>query len=178
MTVPKIWENGERWVVHRVLCDNDKGHAGVTPFLKTKQLLPRDVAVWVAVVERVNWRTGHCPMTLSALAEEIGFDSKYVINSISRLKALRLLKNEYNPRTMERWILINPYVVWCGDPKLRAIRKEEWRLAWLSETEKEAQQRNEEEQAQRALDLHNSRIEAAQRFNRAYQEQEDRMANL
>jgi hypothetical protein len=178
MTVPKIWESGERWVVHRVLCNSDQGYEGVTPFLKTKQLLPRDIAVWVAVVERVNWRTGHCPMTLSALAQEIGLDSKYVINSVSRLKGLKLLKNEYNPKTNERWILVNPYVVWCGDPKLRAIRKEEWRLAWTTESQKDAEQRNEEEQAQRAVDLHNKRVDLAQRFNRAYDAQQERLANL
>ena len=82
MTGPrKIYSQEPKWVVYRVHDSNQQWFRGVSSLLAHNpmgvKLLPRDFAVFVAVLDRINWRAAQrCEYTLAALAEEIAMDHK------------------------------------------------------------------------------------------------------
>jgi hypothetical protein len=120
-------------MAHRVLDAKQPYHVGVTALMQENctgvVLLPRDVAVYLAVLERVNSTTGRCDYTLAALSREIGMDPKYLTKSVSRLKQAGVLVNLYDPNSGQRWFLINPSLAWCGTAKKRYSLEQQWAAA-------------------------------------------------
>lgn len=150
----------------RVLDSGQPYFTGITALMKDKQLLPRDVAVYYAVVERTNWRTGTCDYTLSALASELGMDSKYVINSISRLKKVKALLNQRDAASGQRFILVNPSYSWSGGEARRANAWKVWVAAWKQETPEEVMESISDYEDKARIDAHNRRIDAAERWRK------------
>ena len=122
-----------RWMAHRVLDDRQPYHVGVTALMQENRtgvvLLPRDVAVYLAVLERTNSTTGRCSYSQAALAREIGMDTTYVTKCVSRLKKAGVLVNLYDSTSGERCFLINPSLAWCGTGRKRAALEEQWKAA-------------------------------------------------
>lgn len=148
-----------KWVVMRVLQNDQPWHTGVTALMKDKTLMPRDVAIWTAVMERINWKTGHCETTLKRLSEEIGIGYHYVVNGMRRLKQAHLCITQHNAKTGERWIVVNPSVVWSGSAQRTALLEQEW-VAALKEIEPDQLvQQIEDQEAQ-------DRVNAANQSNR------------
>ena len=130
----KLAEEEPRWMAHRVLDPKQPYHLGVTALMQENRtgvtLLPRDVAVYLSVLERTDPLTGHCNYTQAALASEIGMDPKYLGKSISRLKGAYVLTNMYDPVNGQRWFLLNPALVWCGSAGKRWSLEQQWKAAW------------------------------------------------
>lgn len=120
-------------MAHRVLNEKQPYHVGVTALMQENRtgvvLLPRDVAVYLAVLERVDSATGRCNYTQVALSNEIGMDPKYLTKSVSRLKKAGVLTNMYDPTSGQRWFLINPSLAWCGTAKKRYSLEQQWAQA-------------------------------------------------
>ena len=93
------------------------------------RLMPRDVLIWLAMVERVNWRTGHCEMTLKRLSDDTGIPYNFVVTGMTRLKKARMAIQQYNPMTGERWLIPNPSVVWSGSKQNSVLLEKEWEAA-------------------------------------------------
>jgi len=148
----------------RVLDSDQPYFTGITALMKDKRLLPRDVAVFYGVVERTNWRTGTCDYTLSALASELGMDSKYVINSISRLKKVKAVLNQRDAASGRRFIVVNPTISWSGGEAGQANAKRAWAAAWKQESPEEVMESISDYEDQARIDAHNRRVDAVARW--------------
>jgi len=148
----------------RVLDPAQQQYSGITALMKDKSLLPRDVAVFYGVVERTNWRTGTCDYTLSALASELGLDSKYVINSVSRLKKVKALLNQRDEASGRRFIVVNPTISWAGGEAGQANALRAWAAAWKKEHPDEVMESIEDYETQQRIEAHNRRVDAVGRW--------------
>jgi len=136
MTGPRKMDSLEpRWVVYRVQDSQQPWFRGVSSLLAHNpmgvKLLPRDFAVFVAVLDRINWRAApRCEYTLAALAEEIAMDPKSVIKSVGRLKRSHVLATGVDHCSGKRYILVNPTYAYSGDPRRRYVAEQEWVALW------------------------------------------------
>ena len=135
----------------RVLQSCQPWHHGITGFMKKDngtgiRLMPRDVAIWLAIVERLDYRTGHCDLTLKQISEATDIPHNFVCTGMTRLKKLMLAINQYNPKTGARWILVNPSILWSGSEKRTRILEQEWQNAWTRENAEDIQQQMEDEE--------------------------------
>lgn len=87
--------------------------------VKSKQLQPRDLAVLVALLGNVNWRSGRAQITPSGLAAQLGILDSNCRASISRLRKQLLISRVVNRVTGEAYFLINPYLAAVGGPQRR-----------------------------------------------------------
>ena len=174
MTGPrKIDLQEPKWVVYRVHDSSQQWFRGVSSLLAHNpmgvKLLPRDFAVFVAVLDRINWRAApRCEYTLAALAEEIAMDPKSVIKSVSRLKRSHVLATGFDRCSGKRYILINPTYVYSGDPRRKHVAELEWVALWKEDHPDEEALEAEELQerinaSNRSVDARNrSRLSSAQ----------------
>ena len=129
----RISSDEPRWMAHRVLDKNQPYHVGVTALMQENRtgvvLLPRDVAVYLAVLERTNSTTGRCSYSQAALSREIGMAANYITQSVSRLKRAGVLLNLYDSTSGERAFLLNPSLAWCGTGKKRSALEQQWKDA-------------------------------------------------
>ena len=156
----RLDETEPRWMAHRVLDRKQPYHQGVTALMQENRtgvtLLPRDIAVYLSVLERTDSLTGHCNYTQAALAKEIGMDPKYLSKSISRLKKAYVLANMYDPINGQRWFLINPSLVWCGNAGKRWSLEKQWEAAW----DRTMGGPDEDEEVDQRVRAHNRRVDA------------------
>lgn len=87
--------------------------------LKTKRLQPRDLAVLMAVLGNVNWRSGRAKVTPGGLALQMGILRSNCVTSISRLRKELLISRVVDPHTGENYYLINPRVAAVGGSQRR-----------------------------------------------------------
>jgi Tfp pilus assembly protein PilX len=87
--------------------------------VKNKQLQPRDLAVLVAILGNVNWRSGQAQITPNGLAEQLGVQPSNCRMSVSRLRKNMLISRIVNRRSGESYYLVNPYLASVGGPKHR-----------------------------------------------------------
>jgi hypothetical protein len=87
--------------------------------LKAKRLLPRDLAVLMAVLGNVNWRSGRANVTPTGLAMQMGILSSNCIASITRLRKELLISRVRDRHTGDNYFLINPKVAAVGGPQRR-----------------------------------------------------------
>lgn len=130
------------------------------------KLLPRDLAIYTAVVDRINWRVSpRCEYSLTALAEEIGMDPKTVIKSVSRLKQVHVLITGRDRASGKRFVLVNPTYVYSGDPRRQQTAQKEWVALWEKEHDSDVlRQQMEDEEAWEKQQAHNRAIDASERF--------------
>lgn len=87
--------------------------------LKTKRLQPRDLAVLMAVLGNMNWRSGRAKITASGLATQMGILRSNCVTSIGRLRKELLISRVADPHTGENYYLVNPKVAAVGGPQRR-----------------------------------------------------------
>lgn len=87
--------------------------------LKTKRLQPRDLAVLMAVLGNVNWRSGRANVTPNGLAIQMGILRSNCVTSISRLRKELLISRVVDRHTGENYYLINPRVAAVGGSQRR-----------------------------------------------------------
>lgn len=167
---PKLFDkHAPRWVSFRVLDKAQPYYQGVSSFMRegvhpTVQLLPRDVAIFHAICERMDWAEGVCPYSLAMLAEEIGMDPKYVIKGFSRLKGVQAVVNARDPVSGKRYILINPSCLWSGTEAQKKRVIAEWEMAWEKDGIEDVKASVDKYVSQRQIDEKNRRIDAINRL--------------
>jgi hypothetical protein len=87
--------------------------------VKAKQLQPRDLAVLLALMGNMNWRSGRAQVTPNGLADQLGVVGSNVRASISRLRKQLLISRVVDRYTGEAYFLINPYLAAVGGPQRR-----------------------------------------------------------
>lgn len=87
--------------------------------VKQKTLQPRDLAVLIALLGNVNWRSGRAQITPSGLAQQLGILDSNCRASISRLRKQLLISRIVDRYTGESFFLINPYLAAVGGPQRR-----------------------------------------------------------
>ena len=87
--------------------------------VKAKTLHPRDLAVLVALLSNVNWRSGRAQITPNGLAQQLGMLDSNIRASISRLRKQLLISRVLNRGSGENYFLINPYLASVGGPSRR-----------------------------------------------------------
>jgi Tfp pilus assembly protein PilX len=87
--------------------------------VKSKTLQPRDLAVLIALLGNVNWRSGRAQITPNGLAQQLGILDSNCRASISRLRKQLLISRIVDRYTGESFFLINPYLASVGGPQRR-----------------------------------------------------------
>lgn len=87
--------------------------------VKQKTLQPRDLAVLIALLGNVNWRSGRAQITPSGLAQQLGILDGNCRASISRLRKQLLISRMVDRYSGESYFLINPYLASVGGPSRR-----------------------------------------------------------
>ena len=156
----RMFEEGVSWVLMRTLNNEAPGYHGIVSMLRPDhpsgaKLLPRDLAIWLAIVERVDYRTGRCEWTLDAISEEIGMAAGYVKTSVKRLKEAELLIAQYNPRTGQRWHLVSPIHMFLGTDQRNRMVEAEWRNAKKRMSEEAAKEAVEDSEMAERIANHN-----------------------
>jgi Tfp pilus assembly protein PilX len=87
--------------------------------VRNKELQPRDLAVLMALLGNVNWRSGRAQITPSGLALQLGILDSNCRASISRLRKQLIISRVIDRITGEAYFLINPYLAAVGGPSRR-----------------------------------------------------------
>jgi hypothetical protein len=84
-----------------------------------RRLELRDAAVFLVLMNYVNWRSGRASVTTKYIAERLQIKLPVAVSAISRLKKENLVSRVIDPRTGERYFLINPFLASVGGPQRR-----------------------------------------------------------
>ena len=95
----------------------------ITALLKCKDrprwLLPKDLAVLIALFAYLNNRSGKVMVQQEQLAEDLGYTQPLISTSLKRLRQANLLVHNYDRRTGEKYYLLNPSIFSVGSHKKR-----------------------------------------------------------
>lgn len=94
-------------------------HVAAMGALADKRLQPRDLAVLMALLANMNWRSGRVDMTQRALAEQLNIRETNVGSSIKRLREEQLIARAVDKASGRRYFLINPRLASVGSPQRR-----------------------------------------------------------
>ena len=86
-----------------------------------RRLELRDMAVFMALMAYMNWRSGRVPITAKALAERLQIHLPTCVSSLTRLKKEMLVTRVVDRNTGENYYLLNPYVASVGSPQRRGL---------------------------------------------------------
>jgi DNA-binding transcriptional ArsR family regulator len=92
--------------------------------LARRDLQPADGAVLLALINRVNVRTGKAEVTSAELAEALSVNPSFARNSLARLKKVGLVAFMREGTTA--FYAINPALMRCGSSKAQAIQFARW----------------------------------------------------
>jgi hypothetical protein len=84
-----------------------------------RRLELRDAAVFLVLLNYVNWRSGRAHVTTKYIAERLNVKLPVAVSAITRLKKENLVSRAVDSRTGERFFLINPYLASVGGPQRR-----------------------------------------------------------
>ena len=87
----------------------------------TRKLELRDMAVFMALMAHMNWRSGRVPITAKALAERLSIKLPVCVSSLTRLKREPLVARVVDRNTGDNYYLLNPYVASVGGPQRRGL---------------------------------------------------------
>lgn len=87
--------------------------------LGQRRLELRDAAVFLVLVNYVNWRSGKAKVTTSYIAERLNVKLPVAVSAITRLRKEGLVRRVVDRRTGEAYFLINPYLASVGGPQRR-----------------------------------------------------------
>jgi len=100
-------------------------------------LLPRDVALLLALVGEMDPGTGRINLSASSLAKKCGVRQSNVATSLSRLKKKLLVINRKDKNSGAYYMLVNPDFASVGGSKTRAIAYKQFINEWVSALEEE-----------------------------------------
>lgn len=87
----------------------------------TRKLELRDMAVFMALMAHMNWRSGRVPITAKALAERLGIKLPVCVSSLTRLKKEMMVARVVDRNSGDNYYLLNPYVASVGGPQRRGL---------------------------------------------------------
>jgi hypothetical protein len=87
--------------------------------LGQRKLELRDAAVFLALLNYVNWRSGRAHVTAKYIAERLSIKLPVCVSALTRLKREGLLSKVADLRTGESYYLVNPYLASVGGPQRR-----------------------------------------------------------
>lgn len=100
--------------------------------LRDPELMPRDVAVLLALIGEMDPYTGRIFLSASALGRLCGIRQTTIATSLSRLKKRLLVVNRLCKRTGAYYMLVNPDFASIGDSRRRALTAAQFQEEWLS----------------------------------------------
>jgi predicted transcriptional regulator len=118
----------------------------VTPFqfeylLAEKKVQPRDLALFLVMMQHMHPQTGRVNFAASSLARLMNVSQSGVSLSLRRLQNCNLLVRHQDPRNGGIHFLLNPSMVACGSEKIRQRRAAEFHAIrtgeWIEPTDKE-----------------------------------------
>lgn len=84
-----------------------------------RRLELRDAAVFLVLLNYVNWRSGRAHVSAKYIAERLNIKLPVCVSAITRLRKENLISRVIDDRTGERYFLINPFLASVGGPKRR-----------------------------------------------------------
>lgn len=87
--------------------------------LGQRKLELRDAAVFLTLLNYVNWRSGRAHVTAKYIAERLSIQLPVCVSAITRLKREGLVSRVMDQRTGENYYLVNPYLASVGGPQRR-----------------------------------------------------------
>jgi hypothetical protein len=84
-----------------------------------RRLELRDAAVFLVLLNYVNWRSGRASVSAKYIAERLNVKLPVAVSAITRLKKENLVSRVIDQRTGERYFLVNPYLASVGGPQRR-----------------------------------------------------------
>jgi predicted transcriptional regulator len=87
--------------------------------LGQRRLELRDAAVFLVLINYVNWRSGKAHVTTRYIAERLNVKLPVAVSAVTRLRKEGLVRRVVDRRTGEAYFLINPYLASVGGPKRR-----------------------------------------------------------
>jgi len=102
-----------------ILCTS--GAKDLIAAIKAKKLQAKDLMVLLVYSYHADWRTGRCRLTVEGLAELLDQRKPTLYPSVRRLRECNLLVPARDPRTKEKYYIINPYFLKAGSGKARGL---------------------------------------------------------
>jgi hypothetical protein len=87
--------------------------------LGERRLELRDAAVFLVLLNYVNWRSGRSHVSVTYIAERLNVKLPVAVSAISRLRKENLIAKVVDRKTGERYFLINPFLASVGGPQRR-----------------------------------------------------------
>lgn len=87
--------------------------------LGQRRLQLRDAAVFLVLINYVNWRSGRVHITTKFIAERLQVKLPVAVSAITRLRKENLVRRVIEPSTGEAYFLINPFLASVGGPRRR-----------------------------------------------------------
>lgn len=79
----------------------------------------RDMAVLMALMASMNWRSGRVHVTAKGVADQLKIKLPVCVSSLTRLRKQQMISRVMDRHTGENYFLVNPYLVSVGGPKRR-----------------------------------------------------------
>ena len=87
--------------------------------LGERKLELRDAAVFLVLLNYVNWRSGRAHVSTRFIAERLQVKLPVAVSAITRLRKENLVRRVVDRRTGEAYFLINPFLASVGGPSRR-----------------------------------------------------------
>ncbi|QTP86369.1 hypothetical protein SSRP02_p013 [Synechococcus phage S-SRP02] len=84
-----------------------------------RRLELRDAAVFLVMLNYINWRSGRSYVSAKYIAERLNVKLPVAVSAITRLKREKLVARIRDDRTGESYFVINPYLASVGGPSRR-----------------------------------------------------------
>lgn len=87
--------------------------------LGQRKLELRDAAVFLVLINYLNWRSGRAHVTTKFIAERLNVKLPVAVSAITRLRKEGLVRRVTDDHTGETYFLINPFLASVGGPSRR-----------------------------------------------------------
>ncbi len=91
-----------------------------------RRLQLRDLAVLMAVLGHVNWRSGRANVSVRSLAKLINVAESNCSSSIKRLRAEALIARGVDRQSNHSFFMLNPRLSWVGSTQRRGHLYKQW----------------------------------------------------
>lgn len=92
---------------------------GVLDAVAARRLELRDLAVLMALMGHVNWRSGRANVTVRTLAKLLNIRESNCSHSIRRLRTERIIARAVDGKSGHAYFLLNPRLGWVGSTQRR-----------------------------------------------------------
>jgi len=105
------------------------GHDAVERLIASKRITAGHLGILWLLVNRMDGRLGRIYISARELAADLKRDETQTRREIAKLIQVQLLARYTDPRTYQKSLMINPWLVSAGDSRLRGLRWAEFKEA-------------------------------------------------